>query len=336
VSGASSVIERLRAFEIRPDKSIGQHFLEDQFLIDLMVRSVNPGDTIIEIGSGVGQLTEALAQKAGRVISIEIDRRYEPMLLPIAKKYPNVQIIFGDAIALRIEDLVLKERDTKIVANLPFHITEPFLRKIANLPIDSAILLVGRRLAYATQAIDEESPYFSKLTLLVQTFFHVEFLATIEKGKFYPVPPADSAIIRFIPREENEIRSNSRDFILRKLFLAGRKSSLVKNCLKDGLVEYADMSRVGNLPKKEQNKKLRRFVARDLKCLVEEFNQFGKVQTFLQYPSRKGLVQLTQNQAKDVIEQMRIPDRVLNKLFDQLDNIELGLLSKALRQPIKI
>lgn len=329
------VMGRIRQLGIRPNENLGQHFLVDQTSIDLLAQSVSPGNTVIEVGAGVGQLTEALAQRATKVISIEIDRRYEPVLAQITRQYPNVEIIFGDTLAFRFEDFIPRRREdtgVQIVASLPFHITEPFLHKIAGLPIESATLAVGERLAYAIQAPDEESIAFCQLTLLAQTFFETDVIAEIEKKKFYPVPRTNSAIIRLIPKEELEFRSNKRDFLLRRLFVTAKRNPLVKNALKEGLIEFAQVSEMGILSKKEHNHRLRRVVKADLKRMVGDYNHFGEAQP--EVPKNRGTEEgfLTQNQARAIIEKLGLPPSILDKPFQQLNNSELGILSKALRQ----
>jgi len=326
------VVSRIEELGIRPNENLSQHFLTDGTSIDLLARSVSPGNTVIEIGAGVGQLTEALAGKATKVISIEIDRRYEPILSEITQRYPNVQVIYEDALTLSSKDFIPKrgeETGVQIVASLPFHITEPFLHRIAGLPIESATLVVGKRLMYAIQAPNEESATFGQLTLLTQTFFDVDVLATIEKQKFFPVPRTDSAIIRFIPKEGHEFRSNKRDFLLRRLFLTANRSPLVKNCLKEGLIEFAQVNQIGTLSKKEHNRRLRRSAKADLKRMVVGSNHSGGIQPALQ---KSGDIELlTQNKARAIIKKMRIPDSILNKPFEQLNNNELRILSKGLR-----
>ena len=328
------VLGRLEGLEIRPNENLGQHFLVDQASINLLAQSVNPGNTVIEIGAGVGQLTEALAQKATKVVAVEIDRRYEPVLTQITEEHSNVQVIFGDAIVLKLQDLIPKRNEdtgVQIIASLPFHITEPFLHKIANLPIESATLVVGQRLMYAIQASSEESVDFGQLTLLAQTFFNSDVLATIEKKKFFPVPRTDSAIIRLTPKEEPEFRSNKRDFLLRRLFITAKRSPLIKNALKEGLIEFAQVSEMGTLSKREYNHRQRQTVKADLKRMVGDYNHSGGVQPEPQISGKPEERLLTQNQARAFIEKMGIPDSVLDKPFQQLNNSELGILSKALR-----
>lgn len=330
----SLVIERIKSLGIYPNEKLGQHFLVDQASIDLLAQSVTPGNTVIEVGSGVGQLTEALTQRATKVISVEIDRSYEPILAQITRQYHNVEIIFGDALALRFEDFIpgrKEDTEVQIVASMPFHITEPFLHKIASLPIESATLAVGERLAYAIQAPNEESAAFGQLTLLAQTFFEIDVIAEIEKKKFFPIPRTDSAIIRLIPKEEHEFMSSRRDFLLKRLFVTAKISPLVKNALRDGLIEFAQVSEMGTLSKREHNHRLRRAVKVDLKRMVGNYNHFGETRPQASRPRDTEERFLTQNQARVIIEKMGIPDSILDKPFQQLNNNELGILSKALK-----
>jgi len=327
------VMKRIQKLGIHSNKNLGQHFLVDQPSIDLLTQSVNPGNTVIEIGAGVGQLTEALAQRATKVISVEIDRRYEPVLAQITRQHSNVKIIFEDALALRFGDFIPRRKEdtgVQIVASLPFHITEPFLHKIAGLPIESATLAVGQRLMYAIQALNEENPAFGQLTLLSQTFFDTDVIATIEKKKFFPVPRTDSAIIRLIPKEEQQFRSNKRDFLLRRLFVTARRNPLVKNSLKEGLIEFTQASEMGTLSKKEYSHKARRTVKTALKKMTQDYSHSGTEQSRLQEHGRAGEGFLTQNEARAIIEKMGIPGGVLDKPFQQLSNNELGILSNAL------
>ena len=309
------VMERIQQLGIRPDENLGQHFLVDQASIDLFVQTVNLGNTVIEVGAGIGQLTEALAQRAKRVISIEIDRRYEPVLTQIARQHRNVNVIFEDVLALKFENFLPRQREdtgVQIVANLPFHITEPFMHKIAGLPIESATLAVGERLMYAIQAFNEENPAFGQLTLLSQTFFDVDIIAIIGKQKFFPVPRTDSTIIKLTPKREQVIRSNKWDFLLRRLFVTAKRNPLVKNALKEGLIEFAEVGKMGALSK-------------------TEYNHFGETRPKVTKHRDTEEKFLTQNQARAIIEKMGLPPYILDKLFQQLNNSELGILSKALR-----
>lgn len=331
------VMSRIATSGINPNENLGQHFLIDSDAIGILAQFVTPGNTVIEVGAGVGQLTEALAQKAANVIAIEIDTRYEPLLEQVTQEHPNVQIVYGDAIALRIQDLFPKRKRgakdqpaIQIISSLPYHITEPFMHKLIDLPVESTTLVVGQRFARAIQAKDEESSDFSKLTLLAQVFFDIDQIAEIDKQKFFPVPRTDSAIIRLTPRDVKELRSNKRDFIFRRLFLTAKRSPLVKNALKEGLIEFAQLSQVGTLGKREYHRKVRSSSRTELRETVAEYNKLGKIGEDPQL-DETNTVQLTQNQARAIIEEMGISEDILSKPFEQLDNNELKALSKALK-----
>ncbi len=237
------VVNRLNELGIRPNENLGQHFLVDGDAIDTLTNSVVLGAAVIEVGAGVGQLTEALAERANEVVSVEIDKRYRPILTQIERTYPNVRIVYGDILALEISALVGKHKgQTQIVASLPYYITEPFLHKITEFPMHNATLVVGKRLMYAMEAISENDPSFGQLTLLTQTFFYPQVIRTIEKKKFFPVPRTDSAIIRLTPKTREEINLSRRDYLLKRLFVTARYSPLTKNALKEGLIELARLS----------------------------------------------------------------------------------------------
>lgn len=334
----NKVLNRVKDLGIRPNEELGQHFLTDDESINLLANAVTPGNTVIEIGAGVGQLTEALAERAGKVVAIEIDRRYEPVLTGIAKENPNTQIVYGDALRFRFRDhFPSRNKDSKdevgvqIIASLPYHITEPFLHKLIVLPLESSTLVVGDRLALALQAASEDDPEFGQLSLLGQTFFDIEVLKTIDKDKFFPIPRTNSAVVRLIPREEHDFRGSRRDFILRRLFLTAKDSPLVKNLLMEGLIEFAQVSKMNGKSKREHNKRVRNGSKVELKRAVEEFNFTGSLG-----PGSEGFdetsTRLTKNQARGIINQMELPDDVLEKPFDQLNNNDLKALSKALRQ----
>jgi 16S rRNA (adenine1518-N6/adenine1519-N6)-dimethyltransferase len=330
------ILERIKKCEIKPNENLGQHFLINQDAIDLLGNSVTPGNKVIEIGAGIGQLTEALAKRASSVVSIEIDRRYEDALNEIIAENPNVSVIFGDALATRFEDFFPKNRrdthdqtEVQIVASLPYHITEPFLHKLIGLPIESVTLVVGQRLATAIQAKSEASPEFGQLTLLSQTFFDTEVLTTLDRDNFYPAPRTESAIVRFIPKEDTEFRANKRNYLLRRLFLTAKRSPLIKNALKEGLIDFSQISQIGMSSKQEHHHRMRLLVKQDLRQAAIEYNSGSLDLERPVKPMEHGI--LTQNQARDLIAAMGIPQSVLDKPFEQLDNKDLATLSKALR-----
>lgn len=324
------VLERLERFNISPNENLGQHFLVDDGDVVYLANIVNPGNTVIEVGAGIGQLTEELAKRASKVVTIELDRRYEPVLSELASRYPNVEVIYADAIHLPLQKYIVSDRDeseTQIVASLPFHISEPFLHKIIGLSIESATLVIGDKLAYSLQC-KEDSADFSKLSILAQTFFDIELLKMIEKQNFYPPPRTRSAVIQLTPKEEYRFRSSKRDFIFRRLFMTAKKNPLVKNCIKEALIEHQVESKIGTRSKKESSRRERKSIRTELNQFKEEYNSRSNR---LSVNHRERIPEMTQNQARDIIAKMNLPKGLLDKPFEQLNNNELQLLYAALK-----
>jgi len=325
------VLQRLEKLGIQPHEKLGQHFLVNDKAIDTLVQNVTPGNIVIEVGAGIGQLTEALAEQASKVIGIEIDPRFTPVLNDITKEHPNVEIVYSDVLIVKLQDYFLrlrKDSDQKvqIIASLPYHISEPFLHKVCNLPFESITLVVGDKLANSMMAKGENSLGFGQLSLLSQTFYHIEVVSWLENRDFLPPPSTKSAIIKLLPKEEFEFSGNQRDFLLRRLFSPSFKMPLVKNVLKEGLVEFKRISNMGTNDKKGFNRKFRRKDRQELNYyLNHEEVGFGKA------ISKEDQMTLTQNNARVLIQKMNIPESILNKPFQQLNNTEIQILSAALR-----
>jgi len=244
-------------------------------------------------------------------------------------------VVYGDAVSLRLEDYIVDKKGDKnaqIIASLPYHIIEPFMRKVTNLPIESATMVVGKRLADAIQARNEDSINFGRLSLLTQTFFDVQLLSNLSRDKFYPPPRTESAIIKLVPKEEQEFRANRRDFLLRKLFNTSRKSPLVGNVLKEALEEFAFSHSNGTLSKRESNQRDRRSLRVDLKQARQEYNIFGGLPIVPKHStSMTDRDHLIRAGERAIIDSMGVPEDILGKPFDRLNNDELRILSKALR-----
>lgn len=329
------VLGRLNQLGICPNENIGQHFLVDNRVVDFLAGYAETQDTILEIGVGIGQLTERLAERSHQVIGVEIDRRFEPVLEEITLEHPNIEIVYGDVLSYNLDNLAKKQRKQqyRVISNLPYHITEPFMHKLASSSVEDSVLVVGKRFALATQALNEESPDFGTLTLLANVFFDVCLEMLIEKESIYPTPRSESAIIRLIPHKGREHFTDKRVFLLRRLFLTSRRNPLVKNTLKEGLIEYyTNAVDNGTLSKNESNKKNRRSTRVELRELIEEYRNNKSPYLVEENHKRDNRVRfLTQNSAREMIDVMKLPVSVLDRPFNQLSNAELKLLSKGLR-----
>lgn len=221
---------------IRPSKFFGQHFLIKKRIIKKILKSakISKNDVILEIGAGTGNLTRGLTKKAKKVIAVEKDKRMIEILKENIQGFRNIEIVQGDILKIIEKEKLKIDCSYKIVANLPFYLTSFFLRKIfekppGNLP-SLMILMVQKEVAKRIVAVP---PKMNLLALSVQFFSYPQILFYVSKDSFWPKPKVDSAIIKIIPKKENEILKEKEFFfkLVRAGFLHPRKkllSNLVK------------------------------------------------------------------------------------------------------------
>jgi len=198
--------------KIKPIKRLGQNFLINKKIIKKVINTANlkPQDTVLEIGPGMAALTQELIKKA-KVIAIEKDYRLYQILQQRFRDFKNIEIINQDA--LKYDP---KIKNYKIVANLPFYITAPVIRKfleIKNQPKEM-VLIIQKEVA---QRICAKPPDMNILALSVQIYSKPEIISYISKRSFSPVPKVDSAIIKITPHKNYRI--NKDDFF--KIIKAG-------------------------------------------------------------------------------------------------------------------
>jgi len=185
-----------------PSKKLGQNFIVDRSAIKKFLKAANfnPKDTVLEIGPGPGNLTQEIAGSVKRVIAVEKD----PQLIRILndelriKNIKNVRIVEGDI--LKIQDTKYKIRNTynKVVANLPFYLTSPVIRKFleSETPPEQMVFFVQKEVA---QRICSRPPSMNLLAVSVQFYAKPEIAVYVSKKSFWPQPKVDSAILRIVP-----------------------------------------------------------------------------------------------------------------------------------------
>ncbi|MDD3347491.1 16S rRNA (adenine(1518)-N(6)/adenine(1519)-N(6))-dimethyltransferase RsmA [Oscillibacter sp.] len=213
-------------------KSMGQNFLIDaQVPADIAAASqADAACGVLEIGPGIGPLTAELAQRAGKVVSIELDKSLLPVLAETMAPYPNVEIISGDAMKLDLPSLAAEKFAglTPIVcANLPYNITTPVLTKLIETPCFQTVTVliqkeVAQRLAAAPGSADGGS-----FSLFLQYHMETEVLFDVPRDKFLPAPKVTSAVLRCVRREKPAVAVADEAFffkIVRGAFLLRRKT----------------------------------------------------------------------------------------------------------------
>lgn len=194
----------MNKYGIKANKSLGQNFLINDSIVDSIVETskINKSDLVIEIGPGLGTLTSKLLEKAGKVISIELDKNVLNILNERFKLYKNFELINNDVLKVDLKELIennLKDTITqcKVVANLPYYITTPIIMKLLqdNLPLESITVMVQKEVANRLTAIPGTKDAGS-ITYSIYYFADASTILDVPRNCFIPAPDVDSAVIK--------------------------------------------------------------------------------------------------------------------------------------------
>lgn len=209
---ASAIRDIEEQFGFRLSKSLGQNFLIDKNIRDKIVEGslIGPDDLVIEIGPGVGVLTQLLAEQAAQVIAIEIDRSLIPILKETLQEYPNTEVVNEDILRCNLKDLIATRQPkgaVRFVGNLPYYITTPIIMKILEdrVPADSITVMVQKEVADRLQAAPGNKTY-GAITVAVRYYCDVTKVVSAPKEVFYPRPKVDSTVIRLDIRKECPVK----------------------------------------------------------------------------------------------------------------------------------
>ncbi|MCI8665967.1 MAG: 16S rRNA (adenine(1518)-N(6)/adenine(1519)-N(6))-dimethyltransferase RsmA [Dorea sp.] len=202
-----NTIEILQKYNFSFQKKFGQNFLIDTHVLDKIIRAadINKEDMVLEIGPGIGTMTQYLAEAAGKVVAVEIDKNLIPILSDTLRGYENVRIINEDVLKLDILGLVEEEnkgKPVKVVANLPYYITTPIIMGLfeEHVPIESITVMVQKEVADRMQTGPGSKDY-GALSLAVQYYASPYIVANVPPNCFMPRPKVGSAVIRLTCHE---------------------------------------------------------------------------------------------------------------------------------------
>jgi len=236
----SSVRRLLREHGIKPRKGLGQNFLLSERLLERIIAAadLDPKDTVLEVGAGLGALSSRLAQSCGRVVALEVDGRLLPLLQETLAPFPNVQVVRGDILALEPGDLV--SPPYKVVGNLPYYITSAVLRHFLEARARPSLLVVTVQREVA-QRIVAGPGQMSLLAVSVQFYGRPRIVAKAPPGAFYPSPGVISAVLRIdlYPSPPVEVADVERFFEIVRAGFSQRRKQL-RNSLSQGLDLPAD------------------------------------------------------------------------------------------------
>ncbi len=228
----SNTIEVLQKHKFTIQKKFGQNFLIDSHVLERITDAaqLNSQDCVIEIGPGLGAMTQYLAKSAGRVIAVEIDRALIPILEETLSGLSNVEILNADIMKVDLRRLIEEKnggRPVKVVANLPYYITTPIIMRLLEekLPLQSITIMVQKEVAQRMQAGPGSKDY-GALSLAVQFYAKAQIVANVPPNCFIPRPNVDSSVIRLTLYEEPPVsaQDEKRMFsIIRASFNQRRK-----------------------------------------------------------------------------------------------------------------
>jgi len=211
LSNPRKTIEIIQKYEFAFQKKYGQNFLIDAHVLDKIIAAadITREDFVLEIGPGIGTMTQYLAESAGQVVAVEIDRMLIPILKETLSAYDNVTVIHEDIMKLDIGKLVREGnggKPIKVVANLPYYITTPIIMGLfeSHVPIDSITVMVQKEVAQRMQALPGTKEY-GALSLAVQYYAEPYLAANVPPNCFMPRPGVGSAVIRLIRHREPKV-----------------------------------------------------------------------------------------------------------------------------------
>lgn len=216
-----NTIEILRKYDFHFQKKYGQNFLIDTHVLEKIIDAagITAEDFVLEIGPGIGTMTQYLCENAGQVVAVEVDRNLIPVLEETLSGYGNVMVLNEDVLKIDIAELAQnynQGKPVKVVANLPYYITTPIIMGIfeAHVPLESITVMVQKEVAERMQASPGTKEY-GALSLAVQYYAKAEVVANVPPNCFMPRPKVGSAVIRLTCHKDRPVTVRDEAFLFR-------------------------------------------------------------------------------------------------------------------------
>ena len=219
-------------------KSLGQNFLIDTNILNNIVdhAEITPESGVIEIGAGIGALTEQLAKRCKKVLAFEIDQRLLPILEDTLSPYPHVSVVHQDFLKAdvhqAIETYLQEVKDIAIVANLPYYVTTPIIMKCLedHLPFRSMVIMMQKEVGSRITAKPGTKDYGS-LSIAIQYYTTAEIVMNVPKTVFIPQPNVDSAVVKLTKRDQPVVAVKDEQFFFNivKFSFAQRRKTILNN-----------------------------------------------------------------------------------------------------------
>lgn len=270
----------LQRYGFNFQKKYGQNFLIDTHVLDKIIGAaqIGPDDFVLEIGPGIGTMTQYLAEAAREVVAVEIDTKLIPILQDTLKEYDNVTVLNEDILKVDIHKIAEEKnggKPIKVVANLPYYITTPIIMGLfeSEVPLDSITVMVQKEVADRMQ-VGPGTKDYGALSLAVQYYAEPYIVANVPPNCFIPRPAVGSAVIRLTRYQEKPVKVNDASFmfkIIRASFNQRRKT------LQNGLYNSSEL----RIPKEKTVAALEEMgltpTIRGEKLSLEEFAQLSDI-----------------------------------------------------------
>lgn len=233
LSNPKKTIEVIQKYNFDFQKKFGQNFLIDSHVLEKIIEAANitKDDFVLEIGPGIGTMTQYLSEHAGQVMAVEIDHNLIPILEDTLSGYDNIEVLNADILKVDIGKIAREKnqgRPIKVVANLPYYITTPIIMGLfeKNVPMDSLTVMVQKEVAQRMQAGPGTKDY-GALSLAVQFYAQPYIVANVPPNCFMPRPKVGSAVIRLTRYQDMPVKVNNEKLmftIIRASFNQRRKT----------------------------------------------------------------------------------------------------------------
>ncbi|MDP5276937.1 16S rRNA (adenine(1518)-N(6)/adenine(1519)-N(6))-dimethyltransferase RsmA [Chengkuizengella sp. 2205SS18-9] len=238
ISSPKNTKEIIKKYGFSFKKSLGQNFLIDQNILERIVNAaqLDQSKGALEIGPGIGSLTQSLTQTAGKVVAIELDQRLIPILNDLLKHYDNIEVIHGDVLKLDLrtilEEQFKEQTEISVVANLPYYVTTPIIMALLEnqLPIENIVVMIQKEVAERMVASPGGKEYGS-LSIAVQYYCEPEMVLTVPHTVFIPQPNVDSAVIRLKLRKKPRVHIEDSEYFFKvvQASFAQRRKTIINN-----------------------------------------------------------------------------------------------------------
>lgn len=241
LTSPSTIKYIMEKYGFRFSKSLGQNFLIDEQIIERICdgAEIGPDDDVLEIGPGIGVMTQAMAERARQVVAIEIDRALIPVLEETLAECDNVEVIHADVMNVDLKALIAEKfegRRPKVVANLPYYITTPIIMMLLEegIPVSDIIVMIQKEVAERISAKPSTKAY-GALSVATQYYSEPQIIAKVPRTVFMPQPNVDSIVIRMTIRTEPPVALENPSLFFKVIKAAfGQRRKTLHNALNAG------------------------------------------------------------------------------------------------------